>query len=639
MLDLIRNKSQSIGVKLAFGLIIVVFVFWGFGSIQSINNSTTIATVNNEAITIVDFERMYQYLQQAAIAQNPEITPEQLRLAQLPQQTLNGLIFQTLTDEEIKRLHLSISNNTLRDYIVSNPMFKNEQDVFDPEKYKRVADQRFEGVANYESNVREGMLEEKLRRSLTATAQSYDSDVQAFFAYANEKRNVDYIFFPMDDALAELGEPAKDSVKAFYESNKANFTLPATVNVEYVSVSPVLLGKPESIDAQAVKAYYDKNVADKYTIPKQVRASHILLRLAPNADEAEVKKVTETLEGLKKELTDGADFAELAKKHSQDTDSAEEGGELGWVSENRGLQSFNEAIFALEVGEVSDIVRTPIGLHLLKSNEFKDGSVQELSAVESEIRDALAAEAGLLKIREALDALIEANVLGSNLADVAKSHALELKSSEHKTASELAELLVITPENAEKIVALSAGVPLDTPMQTTDNGYIIAKVAEKKEASVRPFAEVEAEIIKILKEKSALEKALTTASTARKSFETKAPEESSIKNIEDVKRFGEIGPFGLQAQMSMALFAAKKGEWLPVAYAVSVDGKQGSALVRVNSITSIDENEMKPLEYEYRMGELHKRQEKMYNLFRDALYVRGQVDIVNQDFINALNQR
>ncbi len=640
MLDLIRNKSQSLGVKIAFGIIIAVFIFWGFGSIQNINNSTTVITVNDEAISVVDFERAYHYQRSAILEQYPQITPEQLKFAQIPRMVIDSLVNDALLKEEIKRLNFSVSNAKLREYILENPLFQNEKFVFDPEKYKRITEQRFNGVASYESMIREGMLEERLIRGLTLTAQNYDSEVQAFFAYSNEKRDVEYIFFPAADALAQVAEPAQDSIKAFYESSKAMFTLPAKANVEYVSVTPTLLGKPESFAQEAVKAYYDKNVQSKYTVPAQRQTSHILIRLAPEATDEEVKEATNRLQALRKELADGADFAELAKKHSQDPDTAPQGGDLGWVSKNMGLQSFNDALFALEIGDISEPLRTPLGLHILKVYEAKESSVKELSEVESEIRNILASEAGLVKIREALDALIEANVLSGNLEEVAKTHGLELKATDLKTAAELEAILSVTPENMEKIVKLAANVPLDTPMQTTEaNSYIVARVKEKEESSVRPFDEVKDEIVTSLKEKAALEKALSSASAARKEFDNKAPESDTVKHVADVKRFGEIGTLGAQAALSLELFAAKAGEWLPNAYVVTEDGKQGAVLVRVKKVTSVNSDDVKPLEREYRMGELHKRQERMYNLFREALLTRAKIEITNNAYYEALLQQ
>ncbi len=559
MLDAIRNNSQSWGVKLAFGIIILVFVFWGLGSVQNINNSTTVATVNDVAITVTDFERAYQQMVNDARAQNPQITQEQLKQMQIPQQVMAQLVNRSLLEEEVKRLHLSIPDALLRATIVNIPAFHNAEGVFDPAVYKRVVTQQYLNVGNFESLVREDLVQEKLRREMTFTAQSFASEVAAFFEYTYESRNVDYIFFPAADALASVEAPAEDSVRAYYESNQPRFTLPAKANVEYVAIYPKFLGKPESITSDAINAYYEKNKASKYTTPKQVKARHILLRIDPQASAEELKKVTASMEAIQKELSDGADFAELAKKHSQDPGSAENGGDLGFVGENQTVKPFNDTLFALKDGEVSSIVRTDFGLHILKAEETNPVTVKALTEVENDIRTILAEEAGQLKIREALDSLIEANVRGNDLVAAAKTHGLEVKSSDLKTAAELEKILLITPEQSARIFALTTGIPLDTAMETTDKGFIVARVKAKDEAKVRPFAEVQEEIITTLKNTAALDKALATAAEARKGFDSKAPDDSTVKQVTDIKRGSDMGALGLQAAMGAAFFSAKVG--------------------------------------------------------------------------------
>ncbi len=627
MLDAIRNNSQSWGVKLAFGIIIVVFVFWGFSSVGNMGHSTTVATVNDATITVTEFDRAYLRSYAEMRAQNPEITVEELK--QLPAQILDSLIDEALLDAEVKRLQISIPDAMLRATMMQNPSFHNADGVFDPAVYKQVLQNEKMRPADFEFMVRKNLTINKLLRELTFTAQSYSSEVAAFFDYTYENRDVDYIFFPAETALAEVEAPAEDSIKAFYESNQPRFTLPAKVNVEYVAVYPKALGKPESITAEAVTAYYEKNKATAFTTPKEIEASHILLRLAPTASEEEVKKVTTALEALKKEIQDGADFAEVAKEHSEDPSTKENGGSLGFVGENKMVKTFNDALFKLSAGEVSDIVRTDFGLHLIKAGESKEGGIIPQAEAEKGIRDILAEEAGLPLVRGTLDTLIEANVLGDGLSAIAKNHGLEVKQTELKSVAELEKALLITPEQAAKILTLSANMPLDTAMETTDKGYIVARVKDKNEASVRPYEEVKEEIIAELKNKSALEKVTATATEARKGFDAKAPEEADIKTIAGVKRNAEAGPLGFNGLMSLALFNAKPGEWLPVPYAVSVDGKQGVALVRVKTINSAKEDDWKPLESVYTSVIQRQRHDAMLALFVASLRQGSSIEINN----------
>ncbi len=639
MLDYIRNNSQSLVVKIAFGIIILVFVFWGLGSVQSVNNSSTVVTVNGEAITIIDFERAYQNMQNVVRQENPQITPEEIKQMQLPQQVLQDLIMQALLKEEVKRLHMSVPAKVLRDAIIQMPAFKNAEGVFDPVAYKRMVEMQFASVGQFEALMREQLLETKLRQEVTLTAQGFPSEIDAFFDYANENRDVEYVFFPAEEAMAQVQEPAADSVKAYYESQRAAYTLPVKGDVEYVLVTPAALAKPEGVTAEAVTAYYEKNKAEKYTTPAQVKASHIILLIDAKADEAQVKKITETLQGIEKELKDGADFAELAKKHSQDTESAAKGGDLDWLAKGTTVPEFEKALFALKDGELSGIVRSPYGVHLIKRMESREESVKPASEVEKEIRQTLAEEASLLRIREALDSLIEANVLGKNLADAAKAHGLAVQKTGARSNIELENLLKITPEQGTQLMALGNGVPLDTAMQNTDKGYIVARMLEKTPATVRPFEEVQASIIQALKEKDALEKTLATAAEARKTYAEKSPEAESIKSAAKVRRGGPIGLLGTHAEALAALFTAEAGQWLPSAYAMSLDGKPGAVLMRVKTIHKGADEDRGPLEGAMASVINNQKAQAMFQLFLNTLQAQAEIEIINNAYLQALNER
>ncbi len=636
MLDVIRNNSQSLGVKLAFGIIILVFVFWGLGSVQSINNSSTVATVNGEAITMVEFEQTYQQIRASVQEQNPQMTPEQIKQLQLPQQVLNQLTFRALLGQEVKRLHVEVAPETLRETILSMPTFQNAEGKFDADQYKRFVDTQYLGAGNFENTVRKQLAENLLRTDMTLTGKSFPAETAAFLAYTYELRNIDYVFFPASDWLAEVQAPAADAVKAFYESSKQAYTIPAKADVSYVLVTAEALGKKDSITAEAVQAQYDANKED-YTEPKKFKARHILLALAQDAADEEVQKVTEAMKALEGQLKDGADFAALATEHSQDPGSAPNGGDLQWLAEGDTVPAFNDTLLKMQPNEVSEIVRSPYGLHLIKLEEVQEPRVVPLAEVEDAIRTSMATEAGMAKIATAVDALIEANVLGKDLAEAAKAQGLEMTQSGLKTAAELQKELSITPEQAATLLAKTAGVPLDTALSTTGgNGYIIARVKDKAEASVRSFEEVQADIVKVLTQEEALTKALEAAGTARKGFDTTAPDAAQIKSVAKIMRGQALGELGEQPELGTALFAANVGEWLPAAYAVTMNGEDGAVLARVSSTEASDTTTMQTMAPFMEQFMANQRQQQMFALFLFALREKAQVEIINQAYIDAL---
>ncbi len=635
MLDLIRNNTQSLGVKIAFGIIILVFVFWGLGSVQSMNNPTTVATVNGQAITVMDFERAYQQARENIRQQNPQLTPEQIKEMQIPQQVLQQLIITSLLKEEVKRLQLDVSPQALREAIFSMQVFHDANGKFDAARYKSLVESQFLGAGNFEAMVSEELAQTQLRQDLTLTAKGFPSETAAFFGYTYETRDIEYVFFPTSDFMAQVPAPAEDAVKAYYESNRAAFTVPATMDLAYVSVYPKNLVKADAITAEAVQAYYDAN-KDDYAVRKAAKARHILIRLAEDASEADVQAATEKMQGLLTQIKDGADFATLAKDNSEDTMSAVDGGNLDWVAAGDTVQPFNDALAVMKEGDVSDIVRTQFGLHIIKVDELRDASFTPVAEVEGAIRDTLAEEAGLGKIREVVDSLIEANVLGKDLAEAAKAQGLELKNSGLKTATELQSLLALTTEQGASLFKAVEGVPLDTALSTTDKGYIIARVAKKVDAAALPFEEVKAEIIATLTKEAALNEAVSVATAARKDFDTTAPATENIKLVEKTMRGQPMGELGNVPELGTALFAANEGQWLTEAYPVSIDGVDGAVLARVTRVGAGDDEAWKPMEGILAQALVNQRQEKMFQLYLFALSEKAQVEVVNQAYLDAL---
>ncbi len=636
MLDFIRSNSQSLGVKLAFGIIILVFVFWGVGSMQSMSPATLVASVNDEPISIIAFERAYMQAREDVRRNNPDITPAQLAQMQLPQQVLQQLILASLLQQEAKRLDLVVAPAELRMAIEQIPAFQNAEGGFDPELYKRLVNAQGQRLSEFENALGNQLLEGKLRRDVTITGEAFDSEVAAFFNFTYEQRDVEYLFFPAEDAVSKLSPPAEDSLNAYYESNRGAFSLPAKASIDYILVSPTTVVTPESITAEAIAKYYESN-KDKFTTQPRAKVRHILLTVEPTATPEDVEKITAKAHEILKELKNGADFAALAKKHSQDTTTAVNGGDLDWVNPGDTVPTFNDAVFSMKAGDISEPVRSEFGVHIIKVDEFNPAATKALAEVEADIRTELAGEQGAVKLREVLDNLIEANILGKNLADAAKAQNLELKRSELLPAFELEKLLQISPQGSAQILATSAGVPLDAALTAENNTYIVARVIEKTDATTRPFAEVKDEIFKILQETNALEEATRVATELRKNIDTAT--DLKPKLIAGVQRDADVGVLGSQPTMNTALFDAEEGAWLPTVYDASVDGKRGAVLVRVTKIKDSQDAQLGAMQQIIANVLAMQRKEKMFQLFLASLSEKADIEILNEQYLNMVSEQ
>ncbi len=631
MLEFIRSNSQSLGVKLAFGIIILVFVFWGVGSMQNMSPTTLVATVNGEPITIIAFERAYMQARDGVRQNNPNITPEQLAQMQLPQQVLQQLIFSSLLQQEAKRLDIVVTPMELRRAIEQIPAFQSAEGTFDPELYKRLVSAQGQRLKDFEAMLSNQLLEGKIRRDMTVTGEAFAGEIDGFFNFTYEQRDVEYAFFPVKNVLSKLSPPAEDAIKAYYESNRQAFSIPAKASVEYISVSPTSIVAPESMTAEAVSAYYDAN-KDRFTTQPRAKVRHILLTIAPDAKAEDVQKINAKAQEIAQELQNGADFAELAKKYSEDTTTAVNGGDLDWINPGDTVAPFNDAVFAMKAGDLSAPVRSDFGVHLIKVDEFEQASTKALAEVEAEIRNELASEQGNIKLREVLDNLIEANILGNNLADAAKAQNLELKKSEILPAFELEKLLQISAEGANQILAAGAGVPLDAALSAENDSYVVVRVAEKQDASTRPYDEVKGEISEILMANTAMEEVTGMAAETLKTIDT--AKNLDVKKIADVQRDADVGLLGPQPEMNTALFEVAEGAWLPSVYTASVDGERGAVLVRVTKIKDTQNAQLGAMQEIIGNVLSMQRKDKMFQLLIASLSEKADVEILNEAYLN-----
>lgn len=641
MLDYIRSNAQSWGVKAAFGVIILVFVFWGVGSLRDSSVSGVVATVNGKPILVVDVENSLRQAEDSVRRANPGITTEQLREMQLPRQILQQLVIESALQQESARLGINVSPIDMRRAIEAMPVFQNDKGAFDPEIYKRIMTAQRQSLSAFEEGVRKRLLEEKLRRDITAGAAVTLDEARAFFNYAQEQREVEYIFFPA--SAYPPATPADDELKAYYESRRQTFAIPVKLDVEYILARPADLGKPDAFSAEAVQSWYDKNTA-KFSTQARAKVRHILLRLAPDAAPADVKKAEDLMKDIATQLTKGADFAALAAKHSQDEGTAQNGGNLDWISPGDTVPPFNDAIFstsgAMKPGDTSKPVRTDFGLHIIKVDEVQPAVTKPLKDVEQDVREALAELEGTEKIREALDLIIEANILGKPLPEVAKTHGLTAKTTGLVTQADLEKLLSIDAKAAQTLLATPAGSPVDTALESTGNAFVVARIKEKTPASTRPYEEVKADIIKVISAEKAREAALKAAAEARKGLADKGdkatlPAELASKLVTTplVQRGAPLGELVVQPDAIQAVFSALPHAWLPSVHEGTVKGAPGAVMLRVKKSVLPEETLWQPLSELLRNSLDEGRRQEMFQAFVSILLQKTKVEIKNPTYL------
>ena len=622
MLDYFRSNAQSFGVKCIFGLIILVFIGWGVGSFTDRSAGNVVATVNGEPITINDFERAYQMAESEALTRNPSMTREQLVASGLGENVLRDMIQQMLLQQAAVRMGLDATPLEMRREVEGIPAFQDKQGRFDPARYEEVLNNRRMGIAAFEQSLANQIRRDKILTILQDAAWTDPAAAKRHYDYLRQKRQVSCLFLPASDAVVEA--PSDKEIQEAYEARKQSLAIPRKVAVEFVRVSPEKLVSAASISDDEVRRWYDEHPRS-FATPEQVKAAHILVPLAPDADEAAVKKAEETMAAIRKELDGGKSFAAVADAHNG-PQAAGPGGELGWVERDKLVKPFADAAFALEPGKISDVVRSQFGLHLIKVEDRKAASREPLDAVKDKIRADIARERGGTRLNEALDGLLEAAILGTPLDKAAANFNLAAEKTEPLTQAALAQALGMDVAAVAPLMSLAAGMPLDTPLAAGD-GYLVCRVAAVEEARTPELAAVRDTLEKTLRNEAALQAVMKKAAEQRATLE---------KNAQGVKltgatmdRGGALPGYAPSAAVSDAVFAAEAGQWIPPVAADSETRGQGALLCRVDKTLEPDAAEWNSMQNIMQQIATGQRAQAVFSIFMRDLFKTADIEVLN----------
>lgn len=632
MLDGIRANAQSLGVKLAFGIIIVVFVFWGIGSYSGPKG--LVASVNGKNITEVEFQRAYAAMEDNVRRSIPNITQDMLNGFQLEQRVLQSLMQEKLIEQEAERAGLTVSPYELRALLEQLPYFQKDG-KFSAEVYKDVLSRSHVSPQQFEAEQAKSMLPAKLQRLVSAGAYISPVAVRAIYDYAAERRRVEYILFPAS-LFNDKAAPSEEDVNRTYQEQSASFTVPPSVDLEFIRLDPALLGDPASITDEELRAAYDARIA-QYTEAEKVKARHILIRVPGNASEADVKKAREEIGALEARIRGGEDFVEVAKAHGQDG-SAEQGGDLGWFSAEQMVPEFSKAAFALKDGEVSAPVRTQFGFHLIRKEGHQAAKVHPFDEVKDTLRADLATEAAGRVLEDKADAVLAQALAGKSLeeaAGVLASGKIKPESTGTLSGDELAQKLGIRDSDVQGIMSAASGTVLDTPVPS-GNSLLVIKVLESRPQSVKPLEEVRPAIVEFLTRQKSVDMAMEEARKVRASFRDGKPDEGmEIKTSEPFGRDGNIPDLIADPALAQAAFAVPEagGAWLNEPYRV----QDGAVLVRVSSIEAPSEEEWKEAEQDMTARMQSDRAAVTYQTYLNQLGSKASVKMYNSPLLENKN--
>ncbi len=383
MLQAIRDRATGWMAWVIIILITVPFAFWGINTYFEGSTDTTVATVNGVDIEARDLETQYQQRRDRLMQSfGAQFRPEMLNEAQLRRESLDSLVRQQVLGQAARTAGFRVGDTLLAQNIAEIPLFHKEG-RFDTEAYR--AQLRNQGMSEgqFEAQMRDRMMTGQLVTGISESSFLTPDEAQEFTRLQAQTRNVQWAVLTADALKAGI-TPTDSDINQYYQQHQLDLAEPERLKLHYLELSVAQLGAALQPDEAALQALYQE-MKDKFGTPEQRHARHILLTLAADATPEQVAQVQQQLEALRQQLTQGGDFAVLAKQHSQDPGSASQGGDLGWFGKGAMDAAFEAATFSLQPGEISAPVRSAFGWHLIQLQEVRPEQVKPLEEVRATV--------------------------------------------------------------------------------------------------------------------------------------------------------------------------------------------------------------------------------------------------------------
>ena len=387
MLQAMRDKATGILGWVVIGLIIVTFALFGLGSYLQDKARTYAARVNDVEITPREFQTAYQ--QQRAQMENrlgDAFDPSRLDEGLLRKSVLDSLIQNQLIIQQSEADGMTVSDQFLANMIHSIPDLQ-EDGVFSADRYKRVLISRGVTPTQFEADIRSRLLSSQLLQGLSKTTFVTDHEVRDIYKLQNQKRDFDYLTVSHTALLGDI-QISTEEAETYFNDHSDLYMEPEKVRLASIRLSKADLADGIEIDATTLQSYYDEK---KQSLLKQEqrRASHILIQVSSDADDADVVVAENKADDLLEKIRGGESFSELAKNNSDDPGSAEQGGDLGFFASGSMVPEFDEAVFSMQAGDISDVIRSQFGFHIIKLVEIKESKIPSFEEAKADLEKEL----------------------------------------------------------------------------------------------------------------------------------------------------------------------------------------------------------------------------------------------------------
>lgn len=589
MLDFFRNHQ-----RLMMALLILIIVpGLGMVGIQGFSNyfdeSSYVASVNGHKITRAEFDSAFrQQVDRARSMLGAQFDAKMFDTPETRAAMVDSLVQQRAMADETQRLHLTASDDAVRRALMTDPVIsslKKPDGSIDLDRYKQLLAMQGMTPEQYDERMRYTLATEQIPGSIQGSSFTSKSLAQSLTELAEQKRSVQGLSLRTADYAAKI-QPTDAQLTAFYEAHRNEFATPETATIQYLVLSPSTIAAASKPSDADLKKYYDDNI-QRYRTEAEVRASHILVNAPKDASAADKAKAKQKAEELLAQVKAHPDqFAQIAQKNSEDPGSANKGGDLGYFARGQiaGGKAFDDAAFGLKKGEVSNIVESDFGYHIIEATDVKPSITKPFDEVKDALAKDYTAQQGTKGFADAAQGFTDlVYEKAKSLQPAADKYKLAIQTATvgPKPNPQLPQDNPLNNPNLLAAIFAPDSVKDRNNTQAIDvgnNTLIAARVTDYKASSVPAFDVVKDEVRKKVV-------ADLAAAMAKKEGEAKLAELQKSKSADGFTSPVTVSRNDAQGLPPAALSAIFKADASKLPAYVGVDlGADGYAIYRVNGI-------------------------------------------------------
>jgi len=581
---------------------------------SEITDTDVVAKVGDQLITVSDVQNQLN-----RVARNGQIPQTLMPL--YAQEVLQQLIFNRSLLVEAQRLGLQVTDEEHAERLRQLIPTAYAGDTFiGMDRYSTEVQTRFQmDVPEFETLVKEGLIQQKFQQLVTDGVTVSDQDVRDEYRRANEKIKIDYVLIKPDDLQSKI-EASDADLAAYFEKNKAKYVVPDRRTVAYAMMDMAQLRQRAQVTEDDLKIYYQAHV-DNYKMQDRAHIAHILFKTVGKTD-AEVAEIRKKAEDVLNKAKHGSNFADLAKQNSEDT-TKDKGGDLDWIVRGQTVPEFESAAFSLPKGAISDLVKTQYGFHIIQVIDRQTARTQTFDEVkpgiEAQLRQEKAEQLGQTLSTQIAEEIRRGGRIP--LDELAKKFGLTTGEAKLVEANQPLPELGNSPEVLDAIFRLRVG-DLSTPLRT-ERGYVVVSIKEIQPTHPATLAEVRDRVLADYRQGKALDLAKTRAEELAKrvksgenlnaaakalGFETKASDLFS--------RTGSVPDVGNAKQLSAAFSLSVNQAGDPLAIG------SNWVVYRVVQHDSLNQDDFEKQKKTIEAQVLQEKRQAAFELFRTELQAR-----------------